>query len=76
MSGEVVQIVIDNKFVVYVAGSLFLFSCFLVTLMFKMALNGLNKTIKNSHHTMATETTDLKRRVHDLEDVVYRRSQQ
>ena len=73
MSNEVVQIVIDDEFVVYVAGCLFTLSCFLGALMFKMALNGINKTITNCHTSVNTETTELKRRVNDLEEVVFRR---
>ena len=79
MSGEAVQIVVDPAMSLKIAGGIFVFCCFLIVLLFKVVLGGLNKTILNCHSELAKEHDHLgekhdnhETRISNIEKAVFR----
>lgn len=79
MSGEVMQIVVDPEMALKTAGGIFVFCCFLIVLLFKVVLNGLNKTITNCHESLVTEHDHLgekhknhENRISNIEKAVFK----
>lgn len=70
---DVVQVAIDAKFVLYVAGGAFTIIAALLVILAKVIVGGINKTITNCHNALSQKHEEFERRVTNLESVVFRR---
>ena len=72
MAGEAVQIVIDSEMSWKIAAALFTFCSFLIVLLFRVVLNGLNKTITNCHTNLAEKHDNHETRITNIEKAFFK----
>jgi len=72
-AAEVFQVAIDAEFILWLAGMSFAIIGFLLVVLARMIVGGINKTISNCHESLSARHDDHGRRIGALEDVVYSR---